>query len=717
MLTITVNGRRATASDLVPLPTGNVQSIKVQVQMPENDALWQNALIVAVFAAKTPKGSWIVSPGVIDENGQTKIPGDALSVTEADVYVGIRGTYADNREVTTNIAYIGKTCMGAGGEIVDNTIRDSKLTEATEFLSALYALVESKTHIHANKSALDSVTAAKISDWDDAASKKNTHANKSALDKLSESNGELLFDGSPVGGAGITVVDTQADLDAQADNDSVAAVLYDSTEDVPVGFPSGDSETAVGGLHLTIGDPAYNASAINAAIADQDIECIASYAYEDDSSDQGLDTVVVPVVDDLADNDYTDAGIELTADDVFLAQSCTKKYMLIMQILTDSQNVPYINPNQIISVDATHDSVPMWAIYTHEGLTGSLLDLVDCAIPAGWSIVRGVFEQDGGIYAAEPDSVSVVGGVVDINDYIVVPTSADSTITVAGTGASQIYAGLFVADRSQTKGMYVKRGTWQPIDDVDDVSLLGLREYSAGLAIRDTVRGDSIQDVPVYLDQGSGYICKLRCANGDYIGLKNVQTLSSGLNIRAITASLNSVLYSFSPKPVGGTPAGWTSNGQTVPAPTFYGFSPTEVDVDGVTYTDLSILPDKARSALRSLSQCLNTSASAMGTINIPEDAVLCMGDEIHPNRKYALTTGEDVMLPLLPVPWSEKDAQFVLYLTCTADIDLTLPEGTRIVGEINSNIGKHKLVGCWLRDAGVWSVGSVDYEVQEAQS
>lgn len=143
MITISVNGRRAAASDLVPLPTGNVQSIKVQVLIPDDDALWQNALIVAVFGAKTPKGSWIVRPGVVDEQRQTIIPGEVLSVADAEVFIGIRGTYTNNREVTTNMVSLGKTCLGAGGEIVDTQIADTELTNATAFLSQIEGLVQS----------------------------------------------------------------------------------------------------------------------------------------------------------------------------------------------------------------------------------------------------------------------------------------------------------------------------------------------------------------------------------------------------------------------------------------------------------------------------------------------------------------------------------------------------------------------------------------------
>ena len=104
MITITIAGRRAAASELVPLPTGNVQSIPVAFQIYDTDVLWQNALIVAVFAAKIPSGAYIVRPAVLDETRRTTIPGEVLGVAESEVYVGLRGTFADNREGTTNVA-------------------------------------------------------------------------------------------------------------------------------------------------------------------------------------------------------------------------------------------------------------------------------------------------------------------------------------------------------------------------------------------------------------------------------------------------------------------------------------------------------------------------------------------------------------------------------------------------------------------------------------
>ena len=142
MITVTVSGRRATASNLESLPTGNVQTIRVHVQIEPTDTAWLNAMPVAIFAAKTPKGSWIVRAGVIDENGNTKIPGEVLSVAEAEIYAGVRGTFADNREITTNIASLGKTCYGAGGEIVDTQIMDGSVSDANEFLAALQAMLE-----------------------------------------------------------------------------------------------------------------------------------------------------------------------------------------------------------------------------------------------------------------------------------------------------------------------------------------------------------------------------------------------------------------------------------------------------------------------------------------------------------------------------------------------------------------------------------------------
>ena len=123
-------------------------------------------------------------------------------------------------------------------------------------------------------------------------------------------------------------------------------------------------------------------------------------------------------------------------------------------------------------------------------------------------------------------------------------------------------------------------------------------------------------------------------------------------------------------------------------------------------------LPDAAKSALRSLSQCVNVSAAAMGTIRAPEDAVTRFSGTFETNRKYHFTTGSDCTFTLPSVPFTESDAQFVLYLTCTQDVDLTFPQGTRCAGGTapHSDAGSHKIIGCWLKDAGAWAIGGIDY-------
>lgn len=415
MITISVSGRRATASNLVSLPTGNVQSIKVQFVFPLDDPLWQNALIVAVFAAKTPKGAWIVRPGVIDEDMQATIPGDVLRVAESEVYVGVRATYADNREVTTNVAGLGKTVMGAGGEIVDNLISNSELTGATDFLSDLYELVLSQL----------------------------------------------------------------------------------------------------------------------------------------------------------------------------------------------------------------------------------------------------------------------------------------------------------------------------PNAEIDDVQLLQFRTYD-NLLIRDgAIPGESIQDVPVYVQGGQGTICKLynytpgqeydHVEPYDMIALKDIRDPVTGLPCFVISVMMGGVYASYFPTACYGTwglmQPGWYRNDQPCDPPQFNGFAPNRFVVvnngQRTEYDDLStLLPADARSALHSLSQCINVSAEALGTVFTPEKKTMRFAGKIRKNHKYAFKTGDRFALTLPVLPWSEEDEQFVLYLHCTSNIDVSFPQGSLFVEGIPNTLqGQHKIVGCKHAGAAAWMISGLDYE------
>ena len=84
----------------------------------------------------------------------------------------------------------------------------------------------------------------------------------------------------------------------------------------------------------------------------------------------------------------------------------------------------------------------------------------------------------------------------------------------------------------------------------------------------------------------------------------------------------------------------------------------------------------------------------------------------IEPNRKYAFRADNDFELPLPAVPWQAEDAQFVLYLTCLFNIDVTFPAGTLFIGGVpDTTQGIHKIIGTWNRNEGCWMIGSVTAE------
>lgn len=271
------------------------------------------------------------------------------------------------------------------------------------------------------------------------------------------------------------------------------------------------------------------------------------------------------------------------------------------------------------------------------------------------------------------------------------------------------------------RGVYVKtNGEWVDpyrTDDSDDVTLLEFKNYASLVVRDDVINSDGIQDVPVYTG-GVEEICKLT-AGTDYIALQEVRNeiseTVSGMPVRVLNVRLGGTSFYYVGAPLllsDGTTVskGWR-NGN---APVIADFSPTSFSVNNTTYTASDTLPDDALSALRSLSQCVNVSADAMGTIRIPDDAVVRFAGDVKPNRKYYFTAiaGSEISFTLPTVPFTTDDAQFVIYLDCGNYVDLVFPNGTKFVGGTipNSDAGSHKIIGCWLKDAGAWAIGCIDY-------
>jgi len=161
-------------------------------------------------------------------------------------------------------------------------------------------------------------------------------------------------------------------------------------------------------------------------------------------------------------------------------------------------------------------------------------------------------------------------------------------------------------------------------------------------------------------------------------------------------------------------PQGWSEGGVSTTAPSFAGFTPTHIEYKNTSYTDVGTLPAEVKSALRSLSQCINVSKEAMGSIFVPEDSVVRFNGTIVPNRKYYFNTTRDFTLDLPTVPFIEEDAQFAIYLKTDRGVDMALPADALVSGEIDTTDGNHKVIGCYDRTVGKWCVGCVDYEVSE---
>ncbi|MBQ7541356.1 MAG: hypothetical protein IJT44_03580 [Clostridia bacterium] len=254
----------------------------------------------------------------------------------------------------------------------------------------------------------------------------------------------------------------------------------------------------------------------------------------------------------------------------------------------------------------------------------------------------------------------------------------------------------------------------------DDVQPLVFAVYNS-LSLRDDYTGvGSLDDVPIFVTDSAFTV-------GLYEDAQNPDTCDSvvlteatdddGLPVRLIKVRMNGVYaarWSRACTVLGiDFDAGvWYSGNTQTTAPAISDFYPHFLNVCGDWYDDLSALPAKAASALRSFSQCVNISAAAMGTIAVPDDTVTRLTGTIEPNRKYAYSAGLDLALPLPTVPWRTQDAQFVLYLTCTADVDVTFPQTTQFIGGVpNTETGVHKLIGSWLREQSCWAVGGLTAE------
>lgn len=534
-------------------------------------------------------------------------------------------------------------------------------------------------------------SAATVAAIPDLENKKHSHPNGTTLGKLSESDGKLLFDGKEVGDI-VDVVDTPSLL---VDGEVGVAAFDEEPEHLNYTSPLVGVDIA--GMNLVICDAKYNETAIESAIEAQSLPTI--------SVDGRLPITgsIMPVVEDISDNEYVDAGITLDPDATIVATG-TKKYAVALDWSEVALDI--VKSDKIIEVDSSHIQVPISAIFAFEDLTTADSD----ELSTGWNLI--LMTLDSSTY--EPTAVEFLH-VKDLNDYIYIDTQNDSTII--GDADYGLFEGVFdLYPVTKEKGVYAHGDEWQRIDDVQDVAPLGFSAYYT-LVVRDNVSNDSIQDVPVY-SSASGEIVRLEAANEDYISLSE-DTQDDGMPIRYLTVKIGSstkVYYPVDKYSSGSVvvPKGWSANGTATSAPDLtLGFAPDCVVYGGARYCNENFSPE-VQAAVNSLSQCINVSATALGHINVPDDAVVRFNGKIEPNRKYFFTTGTDCAFTIFDVPFSKKDAQFVIYLTCTSDVDLAFPSDVLFNGTINSDTGTHKIFGSWDKVSRKWCVGGVDYEVAE---
>lgn len=259
-----------------------------------------------------------------------------------------------------------------------------------------------------------------------------------------------------------------------------------------------------------------------------------------------------------------------------------------------------------------------------------------------------------------------------------------------------------------------------PFVQKPDATTLGFKTYTE-LYVRDDVVTDAttILDVPLYIGGRilGVVICELYESKDADPNFKNGIRLSEfrddyGVPMLSVLVRVDNVNYTYNPRD-------FDTQGVTIQAgwhpsePTITSFTPDRFWFDGVTYSNLNNLSEEAKSVLYSLSQCINESEESFGAIIVSEDSVTRFEGVIKPNRKYMFVTGDNCTFDgLEDMEFSETDAQFVIYLTCTADVDFSFSSTVYFANGTapNTDTGSHKIIGTWLKEEEVWAIGGIDY-------
>ena len=555
-------------------------------------------------------------------------------------------------------------------------------------------------HAHENASALDALTPEKVTSWDSAAENSHSHANRPSLDRLrvSESYAALVSGVNPLSEVGFVtgkdvVVKPLSQYDAQTDADTPLTVSYRLTYD-----PSAQIDETV----LAVGT---------------------------EHDDVGI-TLLPVYTQEQAQNDPALGGADLY---FVTGKSDPKKYAVICACESINASTIFEDFNVQPGENAEVSAIFLYAFENVSGVLtgeGGALGGTIYLWP-GWNVC--FLTEDGESTAVSCAQLPFPGDYCDFGVFEQYKQSAPRH--------PFLYDVLVLETTADRRGIYRKSGSkWvrfygTELDDLsdrlsaledskpDDVTMLGFDAYS-DLVVRDeAVTGESIQDVPVCVQGGQGTVCSLYKYTSDPVGLEyddgielsDIRQYDTGMPLFVVSVTVGGVRYSYFPQDFNGgmagmVYAGWNVNNQPSDPPPIAGFTPDRFSFGGVTYDDLDRLPDAAKSALRSLSQCINVSADAMGTIRVPDDAVLRFAGTFEPNRKYAFDTGSDCTFVLPSVPFAETDTQFVLYLTCSQNVDLTFPQGTLFTTVPSGDAGVHKLTGRWFGGASAWGVCGEDF-------
>jgi len=618
-----------------------------------------------------------------------------LSVT-AYKQLGDAAQVVDKTPTVYGLRFDGGTPLKVPGGLAAEVAALTLLVNAIRNDIPTAALIEAwngavtDSHTHQNAAALETITAALIEAWNGAVTDSHTHQNAAALDKL-------------------LVVSRYSELPSNASNGTVAVVTEKDEGIKP--FSEYDANA----------DASYPITISLSMEFDEDVSVGTDLLniITSNSGEDGVSSFLVSVDDGSGSPEYGILEMYIKTNAVN-----PKPYSVVVSAEGVKESDVYelleITPSAgaEVTVFFIYSFDDMEGIFTSEGgEIGNSFELAE-----GWNVVC-LEENDG-------DTTLYSAPVNDPNDYF----NHIGTFDEYDSEASELYLyDVFSVKFSEDKrGVYHKvEGVWVDFyksSTPDDVAMLGFDPYS-NLVIRDeAIFGESIMDVPIYDCSGSAYICSLYEANSESqaasgfdngIELLEMRQNDTGMPFLVVNVWLNGTLYSYfsadykNDAGVTLVSAGWNKNDTPTARPTI-AFTPNRFRVGQETaYYDLNDLTDGAKSALRSLSQCINVSAAAMGTIiESSENDVIRFVGEIKPNRQYSFITADDCVFTFPTVEFAKEDLQFVMYLTCTADVDLSFPSGTLMSGgEINSDEGLHKLIGSYHRGADKWAVGGIDYE------